>query len=598
MFQDFEDPQDMRSDARRLDRLREALAARGCDGFAVPREDVWQSEYVPPANERLKWLTGFGGSAGVAIVLADRAALFVDGRYVLQAPQQVDTAHFEIVPIAETTPTAWLKTALADGQTFAIDPRLHTRAAVAAWRKAVEAAGAKLVCLEDNPIDTLWPTGNSRPSLPETPVIIHPDAASGTPSAAKREALAAQLVAAEQDAMLITKPENIAWLLNIRAADVPHAPLALSFGILHADAAFDWYIDTARLDEDVRAHLGAAVRPHPPENLAEDLAALTGKIHLDPAATPHWFAEAMQKADIAEGEDLCALPKACKTTAEIAGAIAAHRRDGAALCRFLAWLDAHAPQGGVSEIDAARQAETFRSESGLLRDLSFDTISATGANAAIVHYRVTRATDRPIEAGDLYLIDSGGQYEDGTTDVTRTILIGDAPPPDGAIDAFTRVLQGHIALARARFPEGTTGVQLDALARAPLWAAGLDFDHGTGHGVGSYLCVHEGPQNISKRGGVALRAGMIVSNEPGYYKAGAFGIRIENLQYVIAADEGMLAFAPLTLAPIDTRLVDTALLTPPECDWLNAYHAEVEATIAPLVDADTSAWLKRSCAPI
>ena len=601
MFQDFEDRKDSKNTGQHVKLLRRAMAEGGLDAFIVPREDEFQGEYVPAANERLKWLTGFGGSAGVAVVLVRQAAIFVDGRYILQTHDQVDAGIFEVVPIAETGPLAWLEQKLRKNQRIGIDPKLHTLAFAGAVEKLAQRMSLDIDYVRDNPVDRVWA---DRPAMPETQIIAHPNRLAGRTSLDKRYALGRRLADANQAAMLVTQPENIAWLLNIRADDVPHTPLGLSFGILKASGRFDWFIEPKRVDAKTRQHVGDKLHIYASDKLAGSLGKLKTKIRLDPSTTPIWFASQLGGAEIVHGEDLCTLAKACKTKAEIKGTKAAHLRDGAALCRFLCWLDARGRTGKFSEIDAARQAEAFRAETGKLRNLSFDTISGSGPNGAIVHYRVTHATNRRLRPGDIYLIDSGGQYADGTTDVTRTVLIEGRPPPIGAVDAFTRVLRGHIALAAARFPIGTNGMQLDTLARAPLWAAGQDFDHGTGHGVGSYLSVHEGPQRISKGGMVPMAPGMIVSNEPGYYAAGRFGIRIENLQYVRPAKNNgdrhrdMLEFGVLTLAPIDRRLIDQSALTGDEKSWLNTYHAEVLAKVKPLVDSGTAKWLERACRPM
>ena len=603
MFQDFtDDTTDKSVLAERVGHLRRLLKQQRLNGFLVPREDEFQGEYVPAANERLKFLTGFGGSAGMAIILANKAALFVDGRYELQAPQQTDTNLFSIEPLMRTPPAQWLAGQAKKGWRIGIDTRLHPQSSVSRLRKALAAKHAELVFVTDNPVDAIWP---DRPALPQTPVQVHGDRLAGQSAQDKRRTLANELKQAGQDAMIVAQPENIAWLLNIRADDVPHTPFALSFGILHKSARFDWFIDPARVSAACRGHIGGGVKIARPDTLEKALAQLSGKIvRADPDSTPAWFTEALSGSQIAYASDLCALPKACKNNAEIRGTIAAHKRDGVALCRFLHWLEKTAPKGGVDEIIAAQKAEQYRAETGRLKDLSFDTISGTGPNGAIVHYRVTQGTNRRLRPGDLYLIDSGGQYSDGTTDVTRTVLVGGKPPPKGAMAAFTRVLRGHIALAMARFPEGTNGMQLDTLARAPLWAAGQDFDHGTGHGVGSYLSVHEGPQRISKGGTVALQPGMIVSNEPGFYHAGRFGIRIENLQYVTPAGRGkagdrpMLGFEPLTRAPIDRRLIDKNMLTRDEKNWLNAYHETVLKDVGPKLDKSAQQWLKKACAPL
>ncbi len=584
-----------------LKALRAQLTKRKLDGFIIPREDEYQGEYVPAAHERLKYLTGFGGSAGTAIVLKRKAALFVDGRYILQAPQQVDSKQFSIINIMETPPSQWLAAQVKSGHDIGIDPKLHSETNVQAYRDSLTAKAARLVLVDDNPLDTIW---DDRPALPQTKIIAHPDQLAGRSSLEKRRTLAKQMKAAGQDMLLIAQPENIAWLLNIRAHDVPHTPFALSFGILHKSAQFDWFIDAPRVSAKLRAHIGRGLTLHQPDKLAEALHAIKAKtIAFDPTTTPAWFGTQLPNANIVRMSDPCALPKANKTKAEIRASKAAHKMDGTALCNFLAWLDKNAAHGKLDEISAAKKAEAYRHATGKLRDLSFDTISGTGANGAIVHYRVTEKTNRRLQAGDLYLIDSGGQYQQGTTDVTRTVLIEGKAPPKGAVQAFTRVLRGHIALATACFPIGTNGMQLDTLARAPLWQANQDFDHGTGHGVGSYLSVHEGPQRISKGGLVPLQEGMIVSNEPGYYETGKFGIRIENLQYVTALKtpkgaRPMLGFEPLTLAPIDRRLIDKSALSHHEIAWLDNYHAMVQKTLLSKVDAPTKNWLKKNCKPL
>ena len=598
MFQTFTDDSSSDQVAPIVADLRARMAKLKIDGFIIPREDEYQGEYVPPANERLKRVSGFGGSAGTAIILARKAALFVDGRYILQAPEQTDTKIFSIVDVMQTAPSDWLAANAKKNQTIGIDPRLHSLAAVKAYQSKLEAKGAKLKMLDENPLDADW---TDRPELPDTKVVIQPNRLTGRTSEDKRKTLAAEMKRAGHDALLIAQPENIAWLLNIRAQDVPHTPFALSFGLLNKNGSFDWFIRRSRVDATARAHIGSGLRVHHQGEMNEWLAKLKGKtVAFDPTNTPAWFAHHLENANIVHVTDPCALPKAAKQKAEIKASIAAHEMDGAALCNFLAWFDKQSRSGKLTEICAAKQAEAYRSATGKLLDLSFDTISGTGPNGAIVHYRVTEKTNRRIKPGDLYLIDSGGQYQQGTTDVTRTVLVDGQKPPKGAIDAYTRVLRGHIALAMALFPPGTNGMQLDTLARAPLWEVGLDFDHGTGHGVGSYLSVHEGPQRISKGGTVALQEGMIVSNEPGYYKANAFGIRIENLQYVTAvknakAERPMLGFEPLTLAPIDRRLVDKKQMTPAEIMWLNAYHMRVEKTLLAKVDKATKSWLTKNC---
>jgi Xaa-Pro aminopeptidase len=585
MFQDFEDHSDKSATAERLQALRAKLGAMGFDGFLVPRADEHQGEYVPPSAERLAWLTGFTGSAGLAVVLKDRAALFVDGRYTLQAGEQIDTARIEPVHSAEKTPRAYLEEHLRPGMTLGYD----------AWLKPVP----------ENPLDAVW---RDRPAPPQGAVMIQPFAFTGKESAEKRLEIARSVSEAGADAAVLTLPDSIAWLLNIRGADIKHNPVPLSFAILNADGTLDLAIEPAKLSEEVHTHLGNGVRLHAPNAFLDLLSGLgkSGKrVLADPATAAATIFQALEDggATVKRGADPCLLPKACKSEAEIAGARAAHKRDGAALCRFLAWLAREAPGGTVDEITAVKRLEAFRAETGALVDLSFDTISGAGPNGAIVHYRVTTKTNRKIEPGELFLLDSGGQYRDGTTDVTRTIAVG--TPPEDARRRFTLVLKGHIALARARFPEGTNGAQLDALARAALWAEGFDFDHGTGHGVGSFLSVHEGPQRISKGGhGAALKPGMIVSNEPGYYKTCAYGIRLENLlvvkpvEPVEGGERAMLSFETLTLAPFDTALVDPALLTAEERAWLNAYHAHVFDVIGPQVDPRTHGWLKAATAAV
>jgi Xaa-Pro aminopeptidase len=589
--------------AKRLALLRRELAARGLGGFVVPRSDEHQGEYVPPRGQRLSWLTGFTGSAGVAVVLAQRAALFVDGRYTLQAVQQVDGGSFEIHHLIEEPPARWLGQALAAGAVLGYDPWLHTPQEVERFRAAAERAGATLRAVADNPLDRAWA---DQPAAPLAPVVPHDEAFAGESAAAKRARLGQALAEDGVAAAVLTMPESIAWLLNIRGGDVPHTPLPLSFAILRRDASVALFIDPRKLTPGLERHLGNAVTLLPPEQLGPALDALAGegrRVQVDPATAASWIFDrlAAAGADIHRAADPCLLSKACKNPVEIAGTRAAHRRDGAALTRFLAWLAREAPKGGLAEIAASDRLEALRREGDHFRDLSFPTISGAGSNGAIVHYRALPETERRLDPGSLYLLDSGAQYLDGTTDVTRTIAIG--APAAEMRDRFTRVLKGHIALALARFPQGTTGTQLDSFARRSLWQAGLDYDHGTGHGVGSYLGVHEGPQRISKAVSMqALLPGMIVSNEPGYYKTGAYGIRIENLVLVqptaAAGEREMLGFETLTLAPIDRSLIEPALLDEDEIAWLDAYHARVREELSPLVDPDTANWLGAATRPI
>jgi len=579
----------------RLDALRAEMARQGLDGFIVPHADEFQNEYLPPSAERLAWITGFTGSAGAAVILKDKAAAFTDGRYTIQIREQVDAGLFDIRHITDEPPKDWVAEHLGEGGRLGYDPWLHTERALETWRKAAEKAGGELVAVEHNPLDAVW---TDRPSAPAAPIAAHGEEFAGESSAAKRERVAKALAEAGADSAVITAPDSIAWLLNIRGGDVAHTPLPLSFAILYATGRVEWFVDPAKVGADLAGHLGDDVTVRGADEFEGALWALgNNRVLADPAGTAALVFERLGKAgaQIIRADDPCQLPKARKNRVEIEGMRAAHRRDGAALTRFLAWLAAEAPKGGVGEIAAADKLEAFRFEGEHITDLSFRTISGSGPNGAIVHYTVTPDSDRTLGTGELYLVDSGGQYRDGTTDVTRTVAIGE--PTAEMRDRFTRVLKGHIGIATVRFPDGTTGSHLDILARQALWQAGLDYDHGTGHGVGSYLGVHEGPQRISKiANSVALKPGMIVSNEPGYYKAGAYGIRIENLVCVTAleiegAEKPMLGFETLTLAPIDLALVDPALLTSPETEWLNAYHARVREALIPLVDEATAAWL-------
>jgi len=585
--------------------LRDELKTRGIDGFVVPRADEHQGEYVPLCAARLAWISGFTGSAGSAVILANQAALFVDGRYTLQAATEVAGRPIEVVHLTDQTPDAWLAQTLQEGQKLGFDPKLHTRAGAKRLAAACVKAGAELVPVTPNPLDAVWTT---QPPPPIAPVVAHDIAFAGQSAAEKRTALADELAKQSVDAAVISMPDSIAWLLNLRGGDVGYSPLPLSFAVLKKDAAVDLFVDPRKLDPGLDHHLGNGVAVHPPDALGEALKALGAAgatVQADPITASEWIFQALETggARIVEATDPCALPKAIKNQTELDGTRAAHRRDGAALTRFLRWLDTTAADGSCTEIQAANRLEDFRRAGDHFRGLSFPTISGAGPNGAIVHYRVTPETDRPLEPGSLYLVDSGAQYLDGTTDVTRTVAIG--TPSDEMRDRFTRVLKGHIAIATARFPTGTTGGQLDTLARYALWQAGLDYDHGTGHGVGSYLGVHEGPQRISKAGGgIPLKPGMIVSNEPGYYKTDGYGIRIENLVTVIACDRpaggerDLLGFETLTHAPIDRTLVDTTLLTPDEVAWLDGYHATVRTLLTPLVDGDEAAWLAKATAPL
>ena len=587
----------------RLAALRAELARRELDGFVVPLSDEHQGEYVARRSQRLAWLTGFTGSAGMAIVLAEQAVLFVDGRYTLQAEAQVGSGLYEHRHITEEPADAWLGEHLAAGAALGYDPRLHGTRERDRMAAPCRAVGARLVPCEDNPIDALWA---DQPPAPLGPIAPHPARFAGAEAGEKRGIVAARISEKAAAAAVLSAPDSIAWLLNVRGADVANSPLPHSFAIVHGGGDVDWFVDSRKLLPEVPAHLGNAVHVQAPETMAKVLDGLAGAgkaVLIDEAATPVWMVDRLMEggAEMIRGADPCALPKACKNAVELDGIRAAHRRDGAALTRFLAWL-ASAPPGSITELDAVDRLAAMRASGEHYRGPSFDTISGAGPNGAIVHYRATEESNRTLEPGSLYLVDSGGQYLDGTTDVTRTVAIG-RPEPEHR-DRFTRVLRGHIALATARYPRGTTGAQLDTLARQFLWQAGLDYDHGTGHGVGHYLNVHEGPQRISRMGsGAALAPGMVVSNEPGYYRTGAYGIRIENLVVVREADDangGFLDFETLTLAPIDRALIDPAMLTADERAWLDAYHARVAETLAPLLADDTAtlSWLRAATAPV
>jgi Xaa-Pro aminopeptidase len=592
----------------RLASLRAELSARGLAGFVVPRADEHQGEYVAARAERLAWLTGFTGSAGLAVVLRDKAAIFVDGRYTLQVRDQVDTGLFEPLHLIENPADQWLAAHLRPGDKFGYDPWLHTADGVARLRAASERAGAELAALADNPVDAVWP---DQPDPPLEPAVPHELRFAGKPSSDKRRELAAELTGEGVDAAVLTAPDSIAWLLNFRGGDLPFTPVALCFAALFADGRVDLFIDRRKVGADLEAHLGDGVELREPGELGPALDGLGEKkarVRADPATAAAWVFDRLRAAGavVVQGADPCALPKACKNPVELRGAFAAHLRDGSALTRFLAWLAREAPKGTVTELTAAQGLEAFRREMAMFQGLSFPTISGSGPHGAIVHYRYTEETDRALVPGEVYLIDSGAQYLDGTTDVTRTVFIaGDRGPSAEQRDRFTRVLKGHIAIATARFPKGTSGRQLDSLARTALWEAGLDFDHGTGHGVGSYLGVHEGPQRMAKIGtDVALQPGMIVSNEPGYYKADGFGIRIENLVTVVAveapegAEHEMLGFETLTLAPIDRTLVEPGLMSTQETAWLDSYHARVRDSLGTLVDPETAAWLNEATRPL
>jgi Xaa-Pro aminopeptidase len=593
----------------RLAALREQLKAEHLDGFVVPICDEHMSEYVGEYAQRLGWLTGFGGSAGSAVVLSEQAAIFTDGRYTLQVREQVDGKSWQYVGVPETSISEWLKQHAPQGARIGYDAWVHTKGWVESATKSLKAKGAELVPVSRNPIDAVWA---DQPDKSDAKLMVHADQYAGQNSAEKRAAVAEYLSAQDLDSTVVAALDSVAWLLNVRGADVSHTPVALSFVLAHADGTADLFVAPEKLTDEVRAHLGNAVRLRTPEEFVPELKAMAGKrIAVDPDRSVSAIFAALSDAGatIIETRDPTILAKARKNPVEQAGHRAAQARDGAALSRFLHYMSETAHQGGLTELSAAARLQAFREDTGMLKDLSFDTISATGPNGAHCHYKVDEASNRNIEPNSIYLVDSGGQYLDGTTDVTRTIWIGPGEPTAEMKDRYTRVLKGHIALALAVFPEGTRGAQLDTLARASLWAAGVDYAHGTGHGVGSFLAVHEGPQRIAKFTGSQagtdepLLPGMILSNEPGYYKAGEYGIRIENLVLVeergIAGAEGRyFGFENLTWAPIDRTLVDTSLLTREELRWWDEYHARVLEIVGPQLEGDALAWVRGTCAPL
>jgi Xaa-Pro aminopeptidase len=603
-FQTFDDPAAPAMSAPRMAALRAEFARRGIGGLIVPRADRYQNEYVPPSEERLAWLTGFTGSAGSSIVLAERAAIFVDGRYTVQVRAQVDLSLFEVVHLADTSPAAWIEANLSPGTVLGYDPWLHTVEGAERLATACAAADATLQPLDSNPIDAIW---QDRPAPPLAPAVAHDLRFAGEDTTSKLTRIRGEIAKLRSDALVVSDPHNVAWTFNIRGGDVAHTPLPLATAIVPREGRPALYIDGRKLGNAVRDLIEREADVRAPEALARDLAALGAeqrKLRLDSATGADALARLITGTGgtLSRGADPITLMKAIKNAVEIDGARAAHRRDGAAVVRFLAWLDREAPRGKLTEIDAVAALESFRRDTGLLKDVSFPTIAGAGPNGAVVHYRVTRNSNRRIAPGELFLIDSGAQYEDGTTDITRTVAVGE--PTREMRDRFTRVLKGHIAIAQVVFPEGATGAQLDSLARLSLWRAGLDFDHGTGHGVGSYLSVHEGPARISKLGTVALKRGMILSNEPGYYKAEAYGIRIENLVLVTEAppvtggEKTLNRFETLTLAPIDRRLIDTTLLDASEIAWIDAYHARVAAVLGSECDSETGVWLRDATQPL
>ncbi|EGQ9765272.1 aminopeptidase P family protein [Vibrio alginolyticus] len=586
----------------RVNAIREWLAQHNIDALLVPHEDEYLGEYVPAHNERLHWLTGFTGSAGAAVITKDKAAIFVDGRYTVQVTKQVPADLFEYRHLIEEPALDWIKDHLANGASVAIDPRMHN----SAWLDMAQAKLAgilELKILDSNPIDELW---HDRPAPVVSDVRLMATETVGQSSESKRQEIAELVKKAGADSAVITALDSICWLLNVRGLDVSRLPVLLSHAILHSDSSVEYFLDPARLPAEFDAHVGAGVTVHHPEALQARLENLTGKnVLVDPATSNAWFKLVLQNAgaSVMSKADPCLMPKAAKNAVEIAGMKACHIRDGVAMSKFLSWLDAEVVAGNLhDEATLADKLEAFRSEDPTLMDLSFDTISAAGGNAAMCHYNHENQPEPgKLELNTLYLVDSGGQYLDGTTDITRTIAIGQ--PSQEMIKQFTLALKGHIGVARARFPKGTRGYQIDTLARQHLWAEGYDYDHGTGHGVGHFLSVHEGPASISKKQiDVPLTEGMVLSNEPGYYRADAFGIRIENLELVVETatngDFPVLSFESLTRCPIDKRNINVDMLTRPELAWLNDYHQKVWDEISPLVEGDVKEWLRQATLPV
>jgi Xaa-Pro aminopeptidase len=604
MYQTFDPTGGPEYGRKNLPRLRKELARLKLDGFIIPHEDEYQNEYVPEALDRLKWATGFTGSAGAAIVLTETAAVFVDGRYTLQVQAQVDGKLFGVHVYPEPGLAGFLQDHAPHNARIGYDPRLHSPDALAKLKDAAKARAITLVAVTDNPVDRAWV---GRPPTPMAKIFPHPEAFSGEAGAAKRKRIGEAIAASGASACVLTSPASLAWLFNIRGGDVKATPLPLGSAILFEDGAAEVFFAPEKVDVELKRFLGNEVAVHREGDFVDRLQALKGRaVSLDPALASAWHFETLEAAgaSIVRAQDPVTLPRACKNSVEVEGARQAHAIDGVALAKFLHWLAGEEVQaGGLDEITAVKTLEAFRREAHSLADISFESISGAGPNGAIVHYRVSTKTNRKLKRGSLFLIDSGGQYREGTTDVTRTIAIG-RPSPEMR-DRFTRVLKGHIALSRVRFPVGTTGSALDVLARQALWDGGFDYDHGTGHGVGSFLGVHEGPHRISKTPStVALQPGMIVSNEPGFYKTGAYGIRIENLQVVTepaplpGGERAMLGFETLTLAPIDRALIDKRLLSLAEREWLNAYHARVLAVIGPKLEGPAQTWLAGACAPV
>jgi len=585
----------------KLDALRGVMKEQGLDGFIVPSADEHQCEYPPPHARRLEWLTGFSGSAGIALVLQDGAVVLTDGRYIIQIKQQVDSKLYDTGNIVKTGAGDWLKENAGAGQVIGYDPWLHAPQQIARWQK--KCGDVVLKPVEGNLIDAIW---EDQPEKPCAPVEIFPDSIAGLSFVRKQTIVAESVKKAGASAAVLTLPDSVCWLLNVRGGDVDYTPLVLSYAILYADEGrVDWFVEPEKISSEIKKHLGGKVQICPPADLSDAIDKLSErKVLLDFMRSPVWFKARLEEsgAEVIDHKDPCILPKACKTKEEQAAIEQAHIRDGVALVKFLAWLDEEAPKGNLTELDVVRKLEGFRKEDESYKGPSFATIAGFGPNGAVIHYKATEETNLEIKPPGLLLVDSGGQYPDGTTDITRTVVIG-KPTQDMCVN-FTRVLKGHIAVAMARFPEGTLGVQIDALARQSLWNAGLDYAHGTGHGVGCYLQVHEEAAGISPRGKDAFKPGMLISNEPGYYEEGAYGIRIESL--VLVEEEGhcentdtnMLRFKTVTLAPIDHVLIVADMLSAEEKKWLNNYHAHVASVLCSMLDKYTAAWLKEQTAKI
>ncbi|WP_120496932.1 aminopeptidase P family protein [Kiloniella sp. EL199] len=588
----------------RLKALRDQLVSEGVDGFIVPRTDEHQGEYVPPQAQRLAWLSGFTGSAGLATVLMDRAAIFVDGRYTIQVRQEVSDQLFAYQHLVEEPAHQWLADHVSEGMRIAYDPWLQSENQIKALRKGVEKAGGVLVPLSENPLDKVWLDQPARPCTKSIPYDLKH---AGKSSRDKRDEIGKLLANSDADCAVLSLPDSVAWLLNVRGEDVAHTPLVLSFAIVHADGAVQWFVDSEKVTSETLSALDNQVEVAEPGTLEARLEAFARegkKVLIDPATCPERITVLLEEsgAQLVRDMDPVSLPKARKNTSELDGIRAAHIRDGAAMVRFLKWVTETATERAgtenpVTEMEAAEKLRVFREEVPLYKDTSFDTISGAGPNGALCHYKVSDESSLPLNKDEIFLIDSGGQYLDGTTDITRTVIIGTAN--EEMKDRFTRVLMGHISLSTAKFPKGTNGIQLDSLARRPLWDAGLDYDHGTGHGVGCFLGVHEGPQRIAKTSSpVALEPGMFLSNEPGYYKAGEYGIRIENLMIVrdagqmVGLDIPLYDFETVTLCPIDLRLIEPSLMSAAEIKWLNDYHAWVRKELTPLLDEEHAVWLE------